>query len=102
MAAKKRVHRRRQTTIPLAVVAGFVPLAKDVWSGYKASGLSGAQHYLVGGITGYDSNTGKLNLPWALSHFWGPVAIGVVAHKLAGRLGVNRALSRAGVPFLRV
>lgn len=91
-----------KATLPVAVLAGFGPLVRDVIVGYRASGLSGAQHYLVGGITGYDSNTGKFNVPWTLFHFWLPVGAGVLAHKLANVFGVNRALGRAGVPFLRV
>lgn len=99
-----RVARRKAAgaTVPVAVLAGFGPLVRDVIVGYRSSGLSGAQHYLVGGITGYDSNTGKFNVPWTLTHFWLPVGAGVLAHKAAGWLGVNRALARAGVPILRV
>jgi hypothetical protein len=89
-------------TIPIAVLAGFVPLAKDVAMGYSASGMQGAGHYLVGGVTGYDTNTGKFNVPWALSHFWLPVTAGLVVHKLAGKFGVNRALSSAGIPLFRI
>lgn len=100
--AKKRTHRKGQPTIPLAVLAGFVPLAKDVYTGYTSGGVAGAGHYLVGGVTGYDTNTGKFNLPWAASHFWLPVGAGLLVHKLAGRMGVNRALGRAGVPFIRI
>jgi len=102
MAKKTRKHSKPQMTIPLAVVAGFVPLAKDVYTGYTSYGVTGAGHYLVGGITGYDTNTGKFNLPWAASHFWLPVGAGLVVHKLAGRFGINRALSRAGIPLLRI
>jgi len=102
MAKKTRKHSKPQMTIPLAVVAGFVPLAKDVYTGYTSYGVPGAGHYLVGGITGYDTNTGKFNLPWAASHFWLPVGAGLVVHKLAGRFGINRALSRAGIPLLRI
>ena len=99
----KRAHRRAaKTTVPLAVLAGFVPLTKDVWGGYKSGGAAGAGHYLVGDITGYDSNTGGFNVPWALNHFWLPVGAGILVHKVASRLGVNRALGRAGVPFIRV
>lgn len=103
--AKRRTIRRYhkpQPTVPVAVLAGFAPLAKDVVQGYQSGGFSGAAHYLVGGVTGIDTNTGKWNWPWALTHFWIPVAAGIAVHKVANKMGVNRVLSRAGVPFLRV
>lgn len=102
-SAPKRKHRSKaKATIPLAVLAGFVPIARDIVQGYTASGIQGAGHYLVGGLTGYDSNTHKWNLPWAVNHFYLPVGAGFLVHTLASRLGVNRALGRAGVPLLRI
>jgi hypothetical protein len=39
---------------------------------------------------------------YALKNFWGPVLLGTVVHKIANKLGVNRAIARAGIPIVRI
>jgi hypothetical protein len=41
-------------------------------------------------------------MPEYLMQGVGPIVVGVFVHKLASKLGINRGLARAGVPFLRV
>jgi len=31
-----------------------------------------------------------------------PLAVGVLVHKVAGRLGINRAIASTGIPFIRI
>jgi len=89
--------------ISLAVVAGLMPTVSHIKDRYNGT------HDLVGSVSkglqtallGHnpDNNT------WA----WGnakigllPLAAGVGIHKLAGKFGVNRALARAGIPFVNI
>jgi hypothetical protein len=99
-AARAR-SRSRQMTVPLAVIAGMVPLTLNVYNGAKNGGINGAGFELVRGLTGYNWQAGKMEFN-ALVRGVGPILLGFLAHKVAGRLGVNRALAQAGVPFVRI
>jgi len=111
--AKKKTSRRRfnfsrvkrssprKMTIPLAVIAGLAPGITGVVTtaqraGFSAAGLTAATIY-----TGYDYSTGK----WSLSNMrlgMLPLAIGVVVHKVAGMIGINKAIASTGIPFIRI
>jgi hypothetical protein len=52
--------------------------------------------------TGYDPTDGKIKFGYAIQKLYGPLAIGFAAHTIASKLGVNRMLARAGVPFIRI
>lgn len=87
-------------TIPLAVVAGFLPGAWRLWEkrgSLNALGNEAGRIYL-----GYDSWTGQFG--WSQMKFGTlPIIAGAVMHRLVGgTLGVNKMLSRAGVPFIRI
>ncbi len=94
--------RRRSSgmTVPIAVLAGFMPLVNQAIIGYQEGGITRVSDRVVASLTGYDPATQKWNAAHMV-HGALPITIGIVAHKIAGRLGVNRALSQAGVPFLR-
>lgn len=100
---KGKRSRRRSSgfTLPLAVVAGFVPLGLNVINGAKTGGINGAGFELVRGTTGYNWQAGRMEWP-ALYRGMGPILLGFLAHKVASRMGVNRALAKAKVPFLRI
>jgi len=104
---KNRVHHKAQMTVPLAVVGGFMPLL-DFMAGSFAAG-PGSPEGLVRHMardlcmitTGYDT----WNKKWNMSHMWRgtfPILLGLGVHKLATKFGLNRALGRAGIPFLRI
>ena len=104
--------RRRSTrmTIPLAVVAGMVPLAIGTWqhgqyAGWTGSGDTGMD-YFVRSLTGFSPNAaGYGGSRWNLrnmQHGALPIVVGMIAHKVAGRIGINAALARAGVPLIRI
>jgi len=97
----KRRHSRGGFTVPVAVLAGFGPLVADVVHGYQTGGLASASNDLLANVSGYDarSKTWDFGL---LARGMGPVVAGILVHKFAGKLGINRALSKAGVPFLRI
>lgn len=101
----RRIGRRaKKTTIPLAVVAGFAPLAVDTINTVRDpnQGFGQIPHVLgwhLLGINTWDNNKFEFG---RLVKGWSPIIAGIVAHKLAGKFGVNRMLASAGVPFLRV
>ena len=112
MAKKKRFTRTRRVfsriktrakkmTLPLAIVGGLMPGATAVittgtTSGWLAAGKTAGTIY-----TGYDYTTGKFsvrNMQMGLM----PLAIGVLVHKAAGMLGINKAIAATGIPFFRI
>jgi len=87
-------------TVPLAVVAGCAPAFIDLWD-----------HR--GSIRGMAAEAGKIFVGWDYesaswsmgSMKWGtiPLIAGIIVHKLVGsKLGINRMLAQAGVPFVRI
>lgn len=102
--AKKRISRRvRGMTLPVAVLAGFAPLIGDtIYHVQHSGGVGTVPHTLawhLAGINTWDNNQfdfGRLLKGWA------PIVGGVVLHKVANRLGINRALAGAGIPFIRI
>lgn len=105
MARRRGKARRRGGrggfTLPVAVLAGFGPMVADVVHGYKTGGISSAANDLLANVSGYDARSKSWSFE-LLAKGMGPVLAGVLVHKLAGKLGVNRALSRAGVPWVRI
>jgi hypothetical protein len=101
---KAKHHKKAGMTLPLAVLAGFAPLGFGLVSAGKralAGDTAGASQELVIRTTGYNTDTKSWN-GGVFMQTYGPILAGLVIHKLAGKLGVNRALAGAGVPFLRV
>lgn len=98
---KARRRSRAQFTLPLAVLGGFVPTAAFAVQTYREQGIEGGVKAAAMRLTGYNSWVGNWYAQELLKG-WLPILAGVMAHKLAGRLGINRALSRAGIPFVRV
>lgn len=100
--AKTRRRKAASMTVPVAVIAGFAPFAMHLAQGYKDAGLKGVANNAVLDTTGYYPLENRFDMKWPIAKFYGPVLAGLLVHKLAGKLGVNRTLARAGVPFLRV
>jgi hypothetical protein len=100
----KAVARRKapRMTIPLAVLAGFLPLAGVTMTSLKQGGPELAGYNLVSNLTGYDIPTKTWNWQY-MQKGTIPIVAGILAHKLIGqKLGVNRILARAGVPLFRL
>lgn len=104
--ARRRGHRRRaKFTIPLAVVAGIAPLAIDAYGWYRAGsptgqGIQQAMGNLIQNLTGYDNNLKQ----WQFAHLmrgWSPIIAGVIVHKVANRMGINRSIRRF-IPWLSI
>jgi hypothetical protein len=100
-APRARRHSRAGMTVPVAVLAGFAPLIMAGLEGYQYNGFSGVTKRLSLGLTGYNTEDHKW-YPMEVVRTSGPIVAGILVHKLAGRLGINRALGRAKIPFLRI
>lgn len=99
--SRKRTRRSRKFTVPMAVM---VPTA---YVGYNAALYAINQSPQVAlekvtkWFTGYSLETGR----WSFDNFrlgLFPIAGGLIVHKIASRLGVNRALGSAGIPWIRI
>lgn len=97
----KRVRRAKKMTLPLAVIAGFAPFAVNTVKNVQSQGLTGLQQstkYLIP----YDPATRKMSFDYLPVGLF-PILGGWLVHKVVGgMLGVNRMLSSAGVPFIRI
>jgi len=98
MARKGRKSRKSsKMTLPVALVAPILFVGYENAS-LAMTGREGALQAMAN-ITGIDN--GHLNMN-RLALTYGPVVAGAIIHKGAGYFGVNKALGRAKVPFLRV
>jgi len=101
--SRRTVARRKGgMTLPLAVIGGLVPAAADIVSAYKIAGLDGALGHVSLCTTGYDPSDGQWKPSFAFQKLYGPLFLGTLVHKLAGRFGVNRMLASSGIPFIRI
>lgn len=103
----KQKRGKSKMTLPLAVVAGFVPLGYTTFKHWQWNGMGGeegAADVFVRSLTGFSPNTAYGRV-WEFKRLmWGlmPILGGLAVHKIAGRLGVNRALASAGIPIIRI
>lgn len=101
MANKKKKRHHKKFTIPVAVVAGFLPGATASIQDFQTYGLQGGTTMMARRYIGYDPQSGTFH-PGMM---WGgtfPLLLGLMVHKIAGIFGVNRALANARIPFVRV
>jgi len=106
MAKKKSTKKRRSSKkfqLPLALVAPIGLLAtKTVRQGDPEA----AMNHLTGALTGYRPDWKERGWkPWhfeRLKEGSVPILLGAVVHKVATKVGINRALSSAGVPWIRI
>jgi len=102
MAKKKKGRRKQAMTMPLAVVAGFVPPARIIFA--ESQGGRGVEGGAVAAsriFLGYDSNTAQWDFR-QLQYGFGPILMGFAIHKVAQMVGINRALAAARIPFIRI
>lgn len=96
--------RRAGFTIPLAVVAGMVPGIMEGKRYFdvaypRSQAIPNFFKGLAAAYTGYDADSQS----WSLTRMKTgalPLLAGVLVHRVANKLGVNRALS--GIPFVRI
>jgi len=103
MATKRMTHRKKTSfTLPLAVVAGFMPMGWQVWQHAKIGDYANIPLAISEGLTGYN----YIDRSWSLGNLKSgllPIGLGFAVHKyIGGTLGLNRMIARAGIPFIRI
>jgi hypothetical protein len=98
--AKKKSHRRAKMTIPLAVVAGIAAPGIKIYEA-RVGGVSGMAREAGRIMTGWDFWNGTFNFA-TMRYGMFPVLAGIAAHKVASMLGINRAIARTGLPYIRI
>lgn len=90
---------KAKMTIPIAVIAGFVPVVNGVWN--RRNSGQAISDYLQTNFTGITPGTGQFsfgNLKGGLL----PIIMGFAVHMVASKVGINRAIGRASIPFIRI
>ena len=112
--ARKKSRKKRSFTIPLTIVAPIVAIpmvpSRSGWASplndAKAGRWTSVGAHLVNGFQPFFeidnpvTFAGKFSLH--IPRYLAMIVGGVISHKIASFLGVNRALGRAGVPVVRV
>mgnify|MGYP001585157676 CR=1 FL=1 len=103
---EKRKHYRRKMTIPLAIVAGFAsPVVRTIQHG-RDFGVTGPEGAVAEGtriMLGFNPYSTPMKFEaFRLNYGLYPVIGGLLVHKLAGMLGINRMLARSGIPLIRI
>jgi len=101
-ARRKGNHHKPKMTISLAMVGGFAPVVVDTINCVSRYGIKEAPHvfaYHFAGINTWDDNRFSFAV---LMKGWTPIIAGIIAHKLANTLGINRTLARMGIPLVRI
>lgn len=103
MAKRARGKRRRNNGVklPIAVVAGFIPGVARTLTSFQTGGWQGATQTMGQVYLGYDWLLGKWN-PSTMWYGTAPLVLGLIVHKMASMLGINRALGQARIPFIRI
>jgi len=91
---------KRAFTLPLAVLAGLAPGIGQLWKA-KSYGFSQVANVACRNYVGYDPDSGRMTGAF-LGYGLLPMLAGFLVHTLAGKVGVNRALGRAGIPVFRL
>lgn len=106
MAKKANKRRSKKTTLPIALV---IPTGMVAWKGVSLAidkSPETAGNWFTGAMTGVRPDAKQNGWPTfhaeRMKEGLLPIAAGALVHKLAGVLGINRALASARVPLLRI
>lgn len=99
--AKKRHNGKKGFTLPISVVAGMAPGLVAIGTSADKLGWEAAARTAGLIYTGWDYTTGKFNIK-NMSLGFMPIAVGMIVHKVAGMLGINKAIAAAGIPVFRI
>lgn len=99
--ARARGRSKAAFTLPIAVLLGMAPLASQGMGGYQAGGFKGAAKQMTLALTGFNTDDSKFYPEWLKAGLY-PMLVGFGVHWIAGRIGINRALSSARIPLIRI
>jgi hypothetical protein len=89
-------------TIPIAPLAGLAVGVLPIFAKVQQSGWKEGVNDVMWKYMAYNPWTKKLDITGLWQGLF-PLTVGVLIHKfVGGKLGVNRALSQAKVPFIRI
>ena len=97
-ARLKARRRSKSKAASAAVLLGFAPLVSRGITSFKAGGIPAVAEGMTADLTGYSYSSGVYDMRRALYNSWLPIGSGVIIHKAANKLGVNRYLKR--IPFI--
>jgi hypothetical protein len=89
-------------TIPVAPIVGII--AMPAVQGMIASAMKGNFNEVANfapAIIGMRSDTGQFDSSLLIANMT-PLAVGMGVHILASKLGVNRILGKAKIPYIRI
>ncbi len=97
---RPRSRARTKFTLPLAVIGGFTAQALPVLEAAMRGDMNGVLDKFLYQFGCYNKTAGAFEF----GRIWQykPLLAGIVIHKLANALGLNRALGRAHLPILRI
>lgn len=100
MSKKNGNGHKPKFSLPVAVILGFMPLIGQIVNAVKTAGFQGLRD-VVPMIVPYDPQTRRISFSW-LPYGLYPIIAGILVHKFAGMVGINRTLSRIGLPWVRI
>jgi len=92
----KKGRRAKKMTIPLSVAAPLGLAAFWTFQNLSRGDYTQVRQDFTG--VGADNKFAVQNL----MPMYAPLAAGIVVHKIAGKVGVNKVIAQAGIPFIRV
>lgn len=98
---KNKHHKKPGFKLSIAVVAGLLPGVSRMLYHAQAGGFQGLTTEAARIYTGYDPVDGSWHM-WRMWYGTYPLLLGVIVHRVASLIGINRALARAGIPFVRL
>lgn len=97
----KKRRRKAQATISMSMAAGIIAGLYTPGTYLLSGDTRNSMRFLSRNYTGYDPMEGRF-YTGDMKKGLVPLAVGALVHKIAGRTGINRALGRAGLPFIRI
>ena len=95
-------HHKTKFTLPVAVILGFAPLVSNTLANVQSQGLNKGIRDSTTLLIPYDFTTRKITFANLGGGLW-PMLAGLLVHKVVGgALGINRALARSGIPYIRI
>jgi len=99
--SKKRRNGKKGITLPMALIAGVAAPSVKIYEA-RSGGISGMTREAGRILTGFDFWNGGFNFA-DMRYGLLPIVGGVLVHWLVGgKLGLNRMMARAGIPFVRI
>ena len=100
-SVRAKHHRRARAVPSLAIIAGFAPTAIYAYQGLAVNGPHEVVTRLLARLTGYSMTEKKWK--WdELVDGWGPVLLGIAAHKVANATGINKSVRKLTMGLLSI